>query len=204
MRISLIGMSGVGKSYWAKQLEQAGFQRFCCDDLIEKKLQHLLKNSGTAGISEWMGQPYDTKYIRASKLYLHLEEQVVREILETIKKIPQEENVVIDTTGSVIYLNQELLEVLQKTTTIIYFRTSEETKEELFVTYCQNPKPVIWGNLYTPKQGETGKESLVRCFPELLNWRAKQYEKLAHATIDYYTLKNMHDARGLINSFQYI
>jgi len=45
MTISLVGMSGTGKTYWSKQLESKGFKRFCCDDLIGEKLGTVLKKA---------------------------------------------------------------------------------------------------------------------------------------------------------------
>ena len=41
MKISIVGMSGSGKTYWSKKLESEGFKRFCCDDLIEEKLEKI-------------------------------------------------------------------------------------------------------------------------------------------------------------------
>ena len=67
-------MSGSGKSYWSKKLQAKGFKRFCCDDLIEKKLENELKKLGYSGIQDvakWMGQPFDTQYLRSSKEYLN-------------------------------------------------------------------------------------------------------------------------------------
>src|ERR1039457_799049 len=107
MKISLIGMSGSGKSYWSKQLEKKGFKRFGCDDMIEKKLHIDLNRLGLNGIhdvAKWMGYPYEKKYKTANKKYLDLEKQIMREILYFLKnEAKTDENIVIDTTGSVIY-----------------------------------------------------------------------------------------------------
>ena len=39
MKLSLIGMSNSGKSYWSKKLEDYGFKRFSSDDYIEEILE---------------------------------------------------------------------------------------------------------------------------------------------------------------------
>ena len=38
VQLSLIGMSGAGKSYWSKRMESLGFQVYSCDDLIAERL----------------------------------------------------------------------------------------------------------------------------------------------------------------------
>ena len=57
MRLSLIGMSGSGKSHWSKKLTAYGFKAFHCDDLIEELLtEDLLGADGIPlSVGEWMG-----------------------------------------------------------------------------------------------------------------------------------------------------
>ncbi|MFL2772199.1 MAG: hypothetical protein ACJ0DH_01235 [bacterium] len=38
MRLSLIGMSGAGKSYWAKRMQSQGYRSIICDNLIAEQL----------------------------------------------------------------------------------------------------------------------------------------------------------------------
>ena len=38
VQLSLIGMSGAGKSYWSKRMESLGFQMYSGDDLIDERL----------------------------------------------------------------------------------------------------------------------------------------------------------------------
>src|SRR5258708_4675141 len=99
MKISLIGMSGSGKTYWSKKLEKKGFKRYCCDDLIEKRLHDELKRLGYAGgiteIAQWMGQPFQENYTQASKKYITFEDEVMREIINDIEE-RFNEDIVID------------------------------------------------------------------------------------------------------------
>ena len=72
MRLSLIGMSGSGKSYWTKKFAKHGFGTFHCDDLIKGKLSdQLIQTDGTMlSVGEWMGFPFDTGYRRREMRYL--------------------------------------------------------------------------------------------------------------------------------------
>lgn len=189
MIISLVGMSGSGKSAWAKILgREKGFKRYCCDDLIEEKLAPELAKLGFHGIndvSRWMGQPYDERYAETNKKYLDFEAQSLREVLSEIQKMDKDINVVVDATGSVIYLPEELLGDLKKLTRIIYLKTPESIMEQMIARYVADPKPVIWGNLYQPEESETKEETLKRCYPGLLRYRAGLYDKLADIRLDY-------------------
>ena len=40
--ITLIGMSGSGKSYWSKKFKKAGFTIYSIDDLISEKISDLI------------------------------------------------------------------------------------------------------------------------------------------------------------------
>lgn len=192
MRLSLIGMSGTGKSHWSKKLQKEGFVRYCCDDLLEEKLVDELQSfglSGTKALSAWMGQPYDQRYKETSKRYLALEKQVMKEIFEKIKLLPKNTNVIIDTTGSVIYTGRGILRELANLTKIIYLDTPDSVKDKMHKLYLQDPKPVIWGKAYKKRAGESDLAALKRCYPNLLAFRTKKYKKNAHKTLDYFLLR---------------
>lgn len=190
MIISFIGMSGAGKTAWSANLEKfKGFKRFSVDDLIEKRLEPELKAlgySGVNGLSRWLGQPYDERYKINSQRYLENEAESLRAIFEKIKSLSQDINVVVDTTGSVVYLPEELLKILKSQTKVVYLESPTGIIETMIKRYIADPKPVIWGDLYQPRSGEGKDETLKRCYPELLRFRTKLYEKLADIKIDYY------------------
>src|SRR5258708_565140 len=134
MIISFIGMSGSGKSHWSKKLHAKGFKRFCCDDLIEEKLGDELKKLGYSGIQDvakWMGQPFDSQYKRSSKKYLQFETEALEEIFDQTNNFSVNDDIVIDTTGSVIYARKELLKRLTEQSKVIYFETQVLVKEEM-------------------------------------------------------------------------
>jgi hypothetical protein len=100
---------------------------------------------------------------------------------------------VMDTTGSVIYMERDIIDQLRALSKIIYFEASEKHVAKLFERYMSNPKPVIWGESYAPKASETPQESLKRCYPELLAYRAKRYSDMAHVTLSF----EQHKAPGV-------
>lgn len=64
MRIGLVGMSCVGKTYWAEQLALLGYECLHCDDLIAASLGADLQRPFTSlyDIGAWLGFPYDPGY----------------------------------------------------------------------------------------------------------------------------------------------
>ena len=190
MKISLIGMSGSGKSYWSKKLQTKGFKRFCCDDLIEEKLRSELKASGYHGIQDvakWMGQPFDKQYKGTSKRYLQYENEVMNEVIRLTQHSHSHENIVIDTTGSVIYAGNNILEKLIRFTKVIYLDTPDSVKNTMYQLYLQDPKPVIWGKFF--KKGDNEYvDALGTCYPKLLAYRSQKYEKLSSVKLDYHMI----------------
>lgn len=191
MHLSLIGMSGSGKSYWSRELAELGFLRFCCDDLIAGKLApELRRSNGTAmDLGEWMGFPYEPGYKERESTYLACEIAVIGEILDYLSGSNPGEQVVVDTTGSVIYAGQETLRRLRSITTVVHLETPAEMKESMLQEYVDQPRPVLWRDIFFKKQGETNQEALARCYPLLAFSREKLYCQHAHVTIDYYARK---------------
>ena len=190
MRISLIGMAGSGKSYWSKKLAQHGFRRFCCDDLIAAKLAPDLTgpDGTTMEMGTWMGFPYERHYKKRESTYLTYEIEVLIEILEYLEsqKNSPKENIVIDTTGSVIYAGDEILQKLGQYTTVIYLLTPPEVQDKLLNAYISKPHPMLWRDLFTKKPDETNQVALARCYPHLLSARQRLYARYADVEIDYY------------------
>ena len=117
MRLSLIAMSGSGKSYWAGQLAGAGFKCFSCDEMIASKLfDELVQPDGSLlPMAKWMGLPYQPGYLERESKYLAYEKQVLEEIFKIIENnyYDSEKYIVIDTTGSVIYTGADILNKLR-------------------------------------------------------------------------------------------
>jgi shikimate kinase len=182
-------MSGVGKTFYSKKLEKEGFDYFGCDEEIEKKLESELNDSSFSGVNDvgrWMGQPFDKRYKNNSKKYLSLEKEVVSEIISKIKQVGRlKTNLVIDTTGSVIYLDNDLLLSLKENSFVLYLDTPKKTREEMQKRYFEDPKPVYWGDSFQKKSSEGDIEALKRCYPLLLEEREKKYKLLADKILTY-------------------
>ncbi|MDD3029206.1 MAG: hypothetical protein PHS57_02855 [Alphaproteobacteria bacterium] len=188
MRLSLIGMSSVGKSFCAKNLAtHHGYRRIDCDALIEKKLAETLEPLGLRGVegmARWMGFPSDPGYAEKSRRYLDLERTVMRDVLDSLSQNKEKSPLVVDTTGSVIYLGDDILNGLREKTRVIYFEASEEQKNQLFRSYSSvRPKPVIWDEAYAPRPDETAQQAMARGYADLLRTRAERYKALAHLII---------------------
>lgn len=193
MHISLIGMSNVGKSLWSKRLEQIGFLRFCIDDLIEEQLEQLLRDKGFNGIADvalWMGHPYEPQYQQNSKIYLDIERSVMHEVLKTISRPEMaERDIVVDTTGSVIYTGADIIKTLKQHTLVCYIETTPEIQDEMYQQFLADPKPIIWGTVFQMQDGELPSDALSRCYIDLLKQRTQEYHRHKNITIDIHTIR---------------
>jgi shikimate kinase len=192
MRLSLIGMAGSGKSYWSRRLSRQGFTR-CCDDMIAEKLAPELKrpDGGTMKVSEWMGFPYEPYYEERESRYLTYEIEVMGEILGYLEHPPntREQNIVIDTTGSVIYTGHKILTELQRLTTVVHLETPPEVQGQLLKAYISEPHPMLWQETFNKKPHESRRQALLRCYPRLFSNRQRSYEQYADVTLDYFALR---------------
>jgi len=190
MRISLIGMSGSGKSTWSGRLVDNGFKVFHCDDLIAEKLSNELKKpDGTdMEVGEWMGFPYEPTYIEREEKYLYFEKKVLAEILDEIEAVSESADgrFVIDTTGSVIYSGEAILKTLCRMTRVVHLATPPEVQELMLNAYLSNRRPVLWRSYFNMKTDESHEVALGRCYPKLLTGREKLYTQYADVALDYY------------------
>lgn len=183
--LSFIGMSNIGKTYWSKKLQDIGFRHINCDDLIERKLTPVLKKLGYVGIedvSRWMGQPYDERFFANQNKYLSFEKEVMEETFLEVKN-NNSGNIIIDTTGSVIHTGKKITEKLKQHSIVIYIEASEDMKEQMFKKYLEEPKPVVFGDVYNQEQNETQLQALGRCYRKLLSLRSLLYAECADIVI---------------------
>ncbi len=201
--LSLLGMSGVGKSHWAKKLEARGWLRIDCDGEIAGRLGELITITEGAepvrALGIWMGMPWSRGYREREAAYLTLEEQVTASALARARHAASEgREVVIDCTGSVIYLPEaDVLGPLARETRAVYLRTPDSRRDAMLARYLAEPKPVVWGSSFLPSEDEHAGASLPRLYPELLRWRDARYASLAHHTVDSGWLESATDEEGL-------
>ena len=192
LRLALIGMSGAGKTFWSKRLAQSGRPAVSCDDRIEQRLRARLESGGYAGINgvaSWMGWPDGPTYAQREAEYLAEEIYALDEILTALEKDRSRE-MILDTTGSVIYTGNNLLFRLRRQMTIVYLAATPEEQQLLIGRYLNDPKPVLWRGAFQPKKGETPGETVARCYPMLIAARRQSYEALAHCTISLAELRD--------------
>ncbi|MEM6506112.1 MAG: AAA family ATPase [Planctomycetota bacterium] len=190
MHLCFIGMSGVGKSYWAKQLAQAGWVHFDCDAMIAERLGELISVGGNEdavhAVGRWMGMPWDTGYADRESQYLSLERAVSDNAIDSLAtEVPT----IIDTTGSVIYAGDKLHDRLSRATRVVYFDVPDEVRQQMVELYLSEPKPLLWQGAYQPRPGESQADALARCYADLLTNRAERYRDLVDVVIDYHAVR---------------
>ena len=193
LRLALIGMSGAGKSFWTKHLALIGFPTISCDVQIEARLAPLLQGggfSGINGVAAWMGWPDRPTYAEREAQYLAEETASLDEVLTGLEKNPHSE-LILDTTGSVIYCGNHLLHRLRRQMAVVYLAASADEQQLLIRRYLEDPKPVLWRGAFQARPGETPRETVARCYPALIAARRQSYEALAHCTVPVAGLREM-------------
>jgi shikimate kinase len=178
-------MSGAGKSYWTTRIAAAGYPAISCDAEIERRLKPSLETGGYTGINgvaAWMGWPHLPTYADREAAYLSEEIAVLDEVLTGLEKNP-ERDLVLDTTGSVIYVGNHLLHRLRRQMLVVYLAASRDEQQLLIQRYLEDPKPVLWRGAFQARPGEDPKATVARCYPMLIGARRQSYEALAHCSI---------------------
>ena len=96
---------------------------------------------------------------------------------------------VVDTTGSLIYLTESLLEHLSGLARMVYLSTPPSFDEQMLETFLSEPKPVIWRNSFSSLANEPPGDSLRRCYPQLMEYRRTRYARWADQEIEAETLR---------------
>ncbi len=121
--------------------------------------------------------------------YLAAEIATLDEVLTDLARNPSRE-LILDTTGSVIYTGNNLLLRLRRQMTIVYLAASAAEQQLLIQRYLSDPKPVLWRGAFQPKKGETPRETVARCYPTLIAARRQSYEALAHCSVPVAELRD--------------
>src|SRR5229473_208131 len=131
LRLALASMSGTGKTFWTKKLAANGYRAISCDDRIEEKFAPKLAAEGFAGINgvaTWMGWPDSPTYAEREAEYLAQEIRTLDEVLTDLERDPQRQ-LILDTTGSVIYTGTNLMWRLRRHMTVVYLAASAEEQQ---------------------------------------------------------------------------
>lgn len=190
MRIALIGMSGAGKSFWSGVLRRQGFEAFSCDDHIGRRLAAAgeIPEAAFEHLGRWMGFPFEPGFARREARYMALERAIMEELLTELEALPSGKrapDLVVDTTGSVVYTGEAVMQRLQRETVVIYLSQPAAQHAVLRRSYEKNPRPVIWHGHFEKNGRETDRQALKRCYANLLAERERLYRRYAHLEIQW-------------------
>jgi shikimate kinase len=175
LRIALIGMSNIGKSYTGMRHATAfDFDLIEVDKLIRETLGH----DDMDAFAAWQGQPYSDGYEAREAESKALESVATQKALES-----QTGNAILDTTGSVIYTEKFVQENLASNWYIIHIAASKDAVERLKTQYFKQPKPLMWNGHFSCKPGQDPEAAILESYPKLLASRANDYAALADGTI---------------------
>lgn len=175
LKVALIGMSNIGKSYSGMRL--ATDYDFTLIE-VDRLIWDALGETDMDAFAAWQGQPYSEGYEERERHSLALESDATRQSLLTPARNP-----LLDTTGSVIYTEPAVLEAIQKDWFTVYIKAAPEHLDRLKSQYFAQPKPLAWHGHYQRRAGMSETESLLASYPDLLAARAEDYAALADRTI---------------------
>ncbi len=204
--ITLMGMSGTGKSYIASKLEGWGWHNHSCDYLIGTEyLKEELAGASLAvddisALSNFLGKLGSSKkngfslekFRLRQKAYYDAEckslEMAVQMLTQTDK------NFVNDSTGSLCEIEElDFIKSVGENTLFVYLKSDLEHEKEILKRATQYPKPLFFpANFLTEKVDEFILEQNLNSiedidpdefsrwvFPKLFEARKPKYQRLA-------------------------
>lgn len=159
--LTLIGMSGVGKSHMACRLAQWGWHNYSCDYLIGTR---YLKDAVRAGgamrpdnierLSDFVGQIGDParggvgleEFRRRQRLYYEAEYEVLKDIGEGLDTAARDgRSFVNDSSGSLCEVEDEtILARVGEKTLFVYLKAAQEDHPKILERAVQYPKPLYF------------------------------------------------------------
>lgn len=175
LKLAFVGMSNIGKSYLTDRFAKSyGFKLTEVDKMIWKSLGF----DDMEDFADWQGEPYEEGYKEREAELIRLEGVATQ---KAINDSP--EYSLLDTTGSVIYVDPAILRTLKEQFYVVHIKAEPSDMERLKYDYFDNPKPLIWGRHFRTKPNLTDRENIFESYPRLLMSRAKEYAAMADATI---------------------
>jgi GTPase SAR1 family protein len=164
--ITLMGMSGVGKTYLSILMSKNGWHHYSCDFEIGTKylgqeieetlgepnsvtaddLSQLSRYVSRLGNPEEGGLPYD-EFKRRQQKYLEAECRSLNELKNIVKQAHAEgiQNVINDSTGSLCEIDDEvLLDNIDENSLIVYIKANAEQEQEVLKRAQEYPKPLFY------------------------------------------------------------
>jgi shikimate kinase len=192
LKIALIGMSNIGKSWMSAKLANAlGIATVEVDHYIRRELGQESMDD----FAQWLGHPNTSGYAKREAKSLALEETATLRALDDLTA-----PCILDTTGSVIYCPESCAR-LSAETYVVYLRASEKTRKILEALYFSHPKPLNWNGHFEQKMDELFGDAVARSYPKLLDSRDNAYADLSDHTIlaeKIYETSDPHELFGLL------
>jgi hypothetical protein len=226
--VTLIGMSGVGKTYISGQLEVWGWKRYSCDFEIGTKylraaLTGFMKNpEDMDALFKFIGKPGNPKkggsHMKTYKV--HQRSYYEAECMSVAEAVVEAENTdknfVHDSTGSLCeIMDDALISRLGTKTLFVYLKASAEEENVVLERARSHPKPLFFppalfdgwvqeyltlNNLSVPEEMEPDDFSRW-VFPKLFTSRLPKYQGLADqygVTIDSGALHHLKNENDFI------
>jgi hypothetical protein len=204
--ITLMGMSGVGKTELAWMLEKAGWHHYNCDYLIGTKylkdelaetVGAEVKSDDLSPLSKYIGQIGKGglplfEFKRRQKQYIEAERKALYDMRPAIAKA--EKRIVNDSTGSICEIEDEkLFKRLAGDSLFVYIKAGPEEEAALVERAMADPKPLyfppakfdVWLDEYMKGKNIAGVDEIESndfsrwVFPKLFYSRVPKYERLA-------------------------
>lgn len=177
LKIALLGMSNIGKSHFAHQLQsQFGFSVIEVDAAIQKRLGETSMSAHAA----WLGQPYSDGYAQREAKAVQLESEATSNAIDGCLALG---NAVLDAPGSMIYIEDNVLARLKSEFLCIYLEANSSDIDRLKSLYYTEPKPLIWNDNYDSKLAVNPDEAVMASYENLLAKRSQIYSALADLTL---------------------
>lgn len=205
--ITLIGMSGAGKTHISCQLEEWGWYNYSCDYVIGAEyLRDELDNTqglsaeNIGALSVYLGQlgnpdldGFDLALFKQrQKAYYDAEVKALYAMGDTMTKMDQ--NFVHDSTGSLCEIEDDaVLKQIGEQTMFVYLKTGQQEEQEVLKRAREYPKPLFFPtqflteklDAYLSEQNLSGVDEIVPddfsrwVFPLLFEARKPKYQRLA-------------------------
>lgn len=148
--ITLLGMSGVGKSYLSSMMSGWGWFGYSCDleigtNYLAAELDAPVSADDISALSRYISKPGDlpmAEFLRRQKLYYEAE-------CAALARVPElagaHDKFVNDSTGSLCEIeDEELIKALGRSTLFVYIKASKDEEIEVLERAQEYPKPLFY------------------------------------------------------------
>jgi hypothetical protein len=201
--VTVMGMSGAGKTHASLMLAAQGWRHYSCDYMIGTKFLNIpgVTREDLRPLSAFVGQVGDPafgglpleEFRPRQQLYYDAECQSLREAMDEIAQAGQQ-NFINDSTGSLCEIaDRDLLDFVGSRTLFVYIKASPEEEMEILDRARHYPKPLFfppdrfdgWLDSFMREKDIAAVEEIVPdefsrwVFPHLFASRLPKYQALA-------------------------